>query len=218
MFRDEQHPDVSLSDWTAFQRGFSPYLCEAVMDRYEISVPKWFVPLARGVAIASPALLRRAGYLPGMHRHRGWHEMLTGILKRDIDLDSHLTVRNLLGGGLWTIEHWGSTTPFAETLVFRFGSTPVFTRNPQSATYLAELCFANPPGCLRWIKTSSSDHKAAATFAFNRRFDEIDAGLVSKAASPNARKRQRTRASTKVGSHAGRRISAKKSARSRHPT
>jgi hypothetical protein len=72
MFRDEQHPDVSLSDWDAFCTGASPYLIEQVLDRGAAGLPSWFLPLARGAAIPSPYLLRRAGYRPGSPCARGW--------------------------------------------------------------------------------------------------------------------------------------------------
>jgi hypothetical protein len=192
MFHEDDHPDTNLSDWMAFNKDFSPYLIEEVVDRSELNLVDWFVPLARGVAIASPALLRRAGYLPGMDHRPGWRELQTGIFKRAIDLDTKLMVRTFSNRGLWTIEHIISTAPFAKTLVFLFGSTPIVAGNLQSATYLADLCLQNAPASLRWIKTSSSDHQSATKFALKRRFDEIDAQLASKTAlriAPTRRRR-----------------------------
>ena len=72
MVHDECHPDVSLSHWEAFRNEASPYLIEKVLDRSATRLPRRFVPLARGAAIASPYLLRRAGYRPGSYRARGW--------------------------------------------------------------------------------------------------------------------------------------------------
>ena len=60
MMSDEHHPDVSRSDWEAFRNSFSPALFEEVIDRTEGMLPDHFVPLARGIAIPSDALLRKA--------------------------------------------------------------------------------------------------------------------------------------------------------------
>jgi hypothetical protein len=54
MFHEDGHPDVSLSDWETFRKEFSPYQFAAVLDRTEILIDRWFVPLARGVVIATP--------------------------------------------------------------------------------------------------------------------------------------------------------------------
>ena len=51
MFSDDKHLDVTLSDWEAFRREFSPFRIEEVVDRNEIELPDWFLPLARGAAI-----------------------------------------------------------------------------------------------------------------------------------------------------------------------
>jgi hypothetical protein len=45
------HPNVAPSDWEAFRKGFSPFSFAEVIDRSELDLPDWFVPLARGVAI-----------------------------------------------------------------------------------------------------------------------------------------------------------------------
>jgi hypothetical protein len=74
MFHEAQHPDAPLSDWTTFKRDFSPYQIEEVIDRSNIQLPCWFVPLARGIAIPSPHLLSRAGYRPGSRRAKGWYK------------------------------------------------------------------------------------------------------------------------------------------------
>jgi hypothetical protein len=60
MFYDADHPDVSLSDWRTFVRECPSDLIVELIDRSEIGLPDWFVPLARGVGIASDALLRKA--------------------------------------------------------------------------------------------------------------------------------------------------------------
>jgi hypothetical protein len=60
VFNDPDHPDVSLAEWEAFKavEKARQSLFTDVVDRQDSGFfPKWFVPLARGVVIASPALL-----------------------------------------------------------------------------------------------------------------------------------------------------------------
>jgi hypothetical protein len=58
-------------------------------------------------------------------------------------------------------------------LVFTFGSTPIFTRNYQSAIRLAMYCQLNgPPSGLCWINACPDDRKGAIEFASRRRADE----------------------------------------------
>jgi hypothetical protein len=60
------------------------------------------------------------------------------------------------------------------TLVHNFGSTPILTRNYQSATYLAEFCLLNgPPPGLRWVEECPDDMSEAIEFAHNRHIGEI---------------------------------------------
>jgi hypothetical protein len=82
MVHDACHPDVPLSDWEAFRNEASPYLIERVLDRSETRLPRWFLPLARGAAIASPYLLARAGYRPGSYRLKLSPPWLTGLSRK----------------------------------------------------------------------------------------------------------------------------------------
>jgi hypothetical protein len=177
MFHEDGHPDITLSDWKAFRKEFSPHLIEEVIDRSEIKLPGRFVPLARGVAIPSSYLLGRAGYRPGSNRARGWRKTHCDVFLKDIGPDS-LIVRGYCGQPLWQIERNGSTTrPHGhpnKTLVHNFGSTPIVARNYQSATYLAEFCYWNDaPAGLRWIDECPDDISAAIEFAQKRRTDEV---------------------------------------------
>jgi hypothetical protein len=61
MFYDADHPDVSLSDWQTFVRECPSDLIAELIDWSEIGLPDWFVPLARGVGIASDALTSQSG-------------------------------------------------------------------------------------------------------------------------------------------------------------
>jgi hypothetical protein len=177
MFRDEGHPDVSPSDCNMFRNEFSPYLIEEVIDRSEIKLPDRFVPLARGVAIPSSYPLGRAGYRPGSRRPPGWCKPHCDVLWKDIGPDS-LIVRGYQGHPLWQVERNGSPgRPHGHpnmTLVHLFGSTPILTRNYQSATYLAEFCYQNgPPAGLRWVNECPDDINGAIEYARQRRISEL---------------------------------------------
>jgi hypothetical protein len=178
MFRDEGHPDVSLADWSTFRSEFSPYLFEEILDRSSVGLPDWFMPLARGAAIPSLHLLQRAGYRPGSHRARGWLKPPKGDVWKDYGRDCLVILR---AQPLWRIElnnlslgrphnHSGMT------LVHIFGSTPIFTRNYQSATHLAEFCLLKgPPPGLRWVEECPDDMNGAINFSLQRRADEARA-------------------------------------------
>ena len=108
MFHDEQHPDVTLSNWETFRREYSNFLLEEVVDRSEIKLPDWSVPLARGAAFPSSHLLRKAGYRLGSRRADGWSKPHHDVLWKDIGGDS-LVVRGYCNQPLWSIERNGST-------------------------------------------------------------------------------------------------------------
>jgi hypothetical protein len=59
MFCDVDHPNVSLSEWQTFLKDLPPHLIVEVIDRSKLGLPPWFVPFARGVAIASHAYSAR---------------------------------------------------------------------------------------------------------------------------------------------------------------
>jgi hypothetical protein len=159
MFYDVDHPEVQPSDWQKFVKEFPPHLIADVIDRRKIGLPDWFVPFARGVAIASNALLREAGHRSGMYRPRGWLNYNVDMFRSMIDWDPNnarwLLVRQCAKQGLWTIERWRKKRTHGnadEVLVHEFGSTPIFTRSYQAAMRLAMYCHENgPPVGLRWI-------------------------------------------------------------------
>src|SRR5262249_17779753 len=132
MFHDTDHPNVSLSDWERFLKELPSHLIAEVIDR-SFTIPDWFVPLARGVAIASDALLRKAGHHHGMNRPRGWVKgsytftRTTGDTPRGLQ---HLRVWECEKPRLWTVERLSESRPYRsdEVLVHQFGSTPIFTR------------------------------------------------------------------------------------------
>jgi hypothetical protein len=176
MFKEDGHPDVPLSDWTTFKRDYSPFRIEEVIDRSQIKLPDRIVPLARGIAVASPHLLKRAGYRPSSRRPRGWYKRHCDVFCKAIGSDC-LIVRGYHGHHLWHIERNGSPgRPHGHpnmTLVHLFGSAPILTRNYQSAMYLAEFCYFNgPPPGLRWVNEFPDDIDGAIEFAQARSINE----------------------------------------------
>ncbi len=156
MICEPDHPCTPLRDWQAFCKDFSPYLIAEVIDRSECNLASWFVPLARGAAIASDSLLRRAGYRPGIGFPPEWYEDNHNYFTRHLVGDRHLMVRECEGTNLWTVEQLGGARRIVDVdnvLVHVFGSTPIFTRNCQSAMWLAEHCHARvPPNGLHWMR------------------------------------------------------------------
>jgi hypothetical protein len=146
MFLDEEHPDVSLSDWEAFRKGFSPCLIEEVLNRKDVRTPDWEVPLARGYAIASRILLRQAGRQSRTQYSRGWRQGKMYFVRENGP--HQLYVTQYYNQDLWAISR---RLPFLsmqegnEMLVFLFGSTPMLTRTCQSAIDLADLSADRPP-------------------------------------------------------------------------
>ena len=176
MMLEDGHPITTQFDWAVFRRDHSPYLIKEVIDRSECCVPNWFVPLARGMAIASDALLRRVGHRPGMYRPRGWREASPHYFLREIGRDSFLMVRECGETNLWTVERLGEVRRHVDDddiLVHVFGSTPICTRSYPSAMRLAMHCHANDsPNGLRWIKMSPENLELAIETARKRQIDE----------------------------------------------
>jgi hypothetical protein len=185
MVHDECHPDVSLSDWEAFRKEVSPHLIEKVLDRTQVQLPYWYLPLARGAAIPSSYLLRRAGHRPGSYRARGWFKPKRPPSReevyKDFGDDRLLILRCkpfwwiARNTGPWRRPH--DHTNFA--LVHNFGSTPILTRTYQEATYLAEFCLKEgPPAGLCWVHECPDDMNDAIDFALDRGVDAARAGPV----------------------------------------
>ena len=176
MFNDVDHPNVALSDWRAFterQKICKPLsLIDEVIDRSQLSLPDKVFPLARGGAIASASLLRKAGYRSGTRQSQCWRRVLPGVFELPLDTQftQGIAVRKI--GSLWMVGRWRGT-PLIEDLVFRFGSTPVFTRDCPSAKQLAWYCFHNrPPGDLCWVRSIPKNCERSIEFARRRAIDE----------------------------------------------
>jgi hypothetical protein len=195
MFRDECHPDVSLSYWEAFRNEVSPYLIEKVLDRSETRLPRWYLPLARGAAIPCPYLLGKAGHRPRSHRARGWLKPSGEEVFKVLGGDCLIVLRCK---PFWRIalNTGGLGRPHDHTnyaLVHIFGSTPILTRTYQEATYLAEFCWLKrPPSGLCWVHECPDDMDAAIDFSLDRGLDEAGARalrLALAAASPKYHER-----------------------------
>jgi hypothetical protein len=179
MDSDDCHPDVSLSHWDAFRRWVSPYPMEKVVNRSDIALPHWYLPLARGAAFPSSNLLCRAGYRPGAHRARGWFKPSSEELYKDLGRNS-LVVQKC--GHFWRIG-WDTGTlarPHDHSyfaLVHNFGSTPIITRTYQEATYLAEFCFEDNSllAGLCWVHECPDDINGAIDFSLDRGIAEARA-------------------------------------------
>src|SRR6185312_12024054 len=165
---DPEHPDTTLADWNAFKTASSPYLIDKVVDRSATHLPDWFVPLARGAAIASSYLLSKAGYRQGM----GLCPVARTMIKRDaryleVDGDNRLVLRRY--GRLWSVEWWNDDrrqmyTNVDKVLVHSFGSTPILAPSCEAASYLAVACMGGTGAGLRWINACPVDYQNAIEF------------------------------------------------------
>jgi len=148
-----------FSDWEAQGSSpVSPHLIGEIIDRDKCHFSNCVAPWARGIAVASHGLLRKAGHQEGKGRPRGWREVRPGCFSRVIVLNfwdpTSLLVQRCGKQHLWTVERLptGQQAAAYELLVHRFGSTPIFTRSHQSAMRLAMHCHADCPRELRWVK------------------------------------------------------------------
>jgi len=63
-FSEPGHPNVSLSDWRAYQTDFPRQYLAEIIDRSDILFPSVVLPLARGVAFQRQHVAK-AGHRPG---------------------------------------------------------------------------------------------------------------------------------------------------------
>ena len=187
MFNDVDHPNVTLAEWQDFiarEKSCKEHpLLDEVIDRSQCCVANWFVPLARGAAVASDTLLRKVGHRPGMGRPRGWHETSPDYFVHHVGL-STLMVRECDETNLWTVERLNAARRHVDDddiLVHVFGSTPIFTRSATSAMRLAMYCHKNiPPTGLRWIKASPINGEAAIELARTRQDNEAFDAVIAQ--------------------------------------
>jgi hypothetical protein len=167
---EQGHPLISENDWRQFSNQLSPYF-KNVLDREKIELPHWFVPLARGVLIASPFLFRSLA--PKRRRPTGWTSLSPDTYQRVVG-ETRLRVRRTRDGRFWTILRWPPRANLrsnkrAETLVHTFGSTPVLSATRRQAQQLAELFEVRDAfSGLRWVAVSPQWLVGALAFAIRR--------------------------------------------------
>lgn len=181
MIYEPEHPDTRPEDWAAFVKQLPPLLIGRVIGRDVAALPSSFLPLARGVAIASDLFLRKAGYAPGSYRPRGWKRLSRGSFRIHPWPGSYILLVQRYGK-FWSIQRVarGQT----QTLVFWFGSTPVFAPNYQSAMRISQHCFIRwPISGLRWVTVSPDDLEGAIEFARKRHLTEARATRLTNGGS-----------------------------------
>jgi hypothetical protein len=164
------HPHVPKNDWRQFSSQLSPYFKQAI-NREEIELPHWFVPLARGIVVASPYLLR--SFAHRRRRPSGWAFLSPDTYQRAVG-DTRLRVRRTRDGRFWTILRWPPganlrSNKRAQTVVHGLGSTPVLAASRYQAQQLAELFEAcRASAGLRWATVSPTWLVGALAFAIRR--------------------------------------------------
>jgi hypothetical protein len=156
------HADIPPSEWEAFRDAPPRDLIGEVVDRSKTELPEYCVPLARGVAVASDALLERAGYRPGRSRPRRWRPLRADCSRgwdgvafvNEVRRGGGLYTRRY--GDLWNVE-WATQGMLPQILVVRDGSTPIVTHTCDEAMLLGELCLSAPPEKLCWVSVSGRD-------------------------------------------------------------
>jgi hypothetical protein len=176
MYKVPEYPDAPLADWRVFSSQLSPYFKEAI-SRESIDLPYWLNPMARGVLIAGPALLRGTAY----KRYRGlppeWKRVYRDIYQRNVG-KTRLRVRPTNDRRAWLISRWGRgdavhVDKHSDTLVFLFGATPVAGATRNEAMHLAYWFELNEPiPSFRWIKAAYGYLPFELTIAIRRAAQE----------------------------------------------
>jgi hypothetical protein len=199
MFNEAGHPNVSHTDWEVFRNEFPPFTLSEVVGRRSLPFPKWYVPLARGAAVASDHLLSKAGFAPGAQLPNGWYQIAAGIYEKFFSNSGQkLQVRQCGYQPLWTVELYRRTRnvilPADKLLVFTFGSTPVLTRSHVASAYLADHAYTKKVISLRWVTALPVDNKGAVAFARQRNGVERRAnGELRRQRRANAQLRRQAR-------------------------
>jgi hypothetical protein len=155
---EEGHPIISREDWLglqSFQCSRLSLSFSGCVNREDVDLPYWFLPLSRGALIAGPGLLRP--HYNAKLASRGWTRRSADCYERRIG-KTRLRVRRTNDGRFWLISRWLPGVRMydsrSETIVHLFGSTPLVTANLHEALYLAHWFQTNKPLGLRWTKAS----------------------------------------------------------------
>jgi hypothetical protein len=166
------HPIISRKDWLQFSGQLSLYFSQAI-DREQLDLPYWFLPLAGGVIVASPALLHRTGYKVGGPQPLGWTRVKAAVFQLKVG-KTRLRVRRTNDGRFWIVSRWPPGVPMhsdkdSETLVHLFGSTPLVTKTLDEMLHLAYWFETNNPiASLHWSKASPGFLIGVLAFAIRR--------------------------------------------------
>ena len=175
LFKDH-HPLTQPKDWQQFCHHLSPYFSQAI-SRDQIDLPYWLAPLARGVIVASHLLLRRTGFKRRNPPACKWKCVRPGVYQATVG-ETRLRVQRMNCGKLWIIFRWIRnrdmySNQISETLVHRFGSTPLLVRDLNEARHLSTWFETNSPIAeLRWVTASTLHLGPAVTWAMRRAKDE----------------------------------------------
>jgi hypothetical protein len=165
-----------------------------VINRGDIELPDWFVPLARGVAFPTDELLLRYGHLRASERPLGWRKTECDVfLRRGVrgeDGVATLAIRQYANQRWWTVERYRWDRRYqdiTDVLVFTFGSTPIFCWTYQSAMRLAEYCHVDGPSSgLRWVVACPDNKDGAIKFAQDRLKEETLCEVTKRPEGPPA--------------------------------
>jgi hypothetical protein len=159
MIFEEGHPVISREHWLEFrnfQLAPTSLRFSGRVNREDVDLPYWFLPLSRGALIAGPGLL--GPHYDASLASRGWTRRSADVYERKIG-KTRLRVRRTNDGRFWLISRWLPGVPMhsdrrSETIVDWFGSTPLVTTNLHEALYLAHWFQTNKEPGLHWSKAS----------------------------------------------------------------
>jgi hypothetical protein len=199
MLYEAGNPDMTFAEWERFCTDLPLALFDEVIERDQLSIHDWGLPLARGAVVASDQLLQKVGYRPNSRRPSDWRPGNDGHFWKPAGNDHCVVVAPL--GSLWTIERRTLFPVFDgyhyEILVSSYGALPVLTRTVAAGMRLAEFAHEGCPAGLQWIDVSPDDPevcKAAVTLVKARRnYEAIVRDALNKAAKRAAATADRLR-------------------------
>jgi hypothetical protein len=126
-------------------------LFEAILDREQTEIPDHYLPSAKAVLIAGPAIVGGLNSLPGNPADNGWKRRAAGYSKQSRVSDRTLWVQRC--GSFWIIERTAANQLAQdEALVCAFSNNPIWARTMKVAMRLAEHCDPLPRAAVaaRW--------------------------------------------------------------------
>ena len=127
MLFEEGHPLISREDWLEYQSFQRSPLClsySECVNRENLNLPYWFLPLALGVLVAGPGFLRPHYIAKLALASRGWSKRSADCNERKVG-KTRLRVRRTNDRRYWIISRWLPGVPMydtrSETIVCLFG-------------------------------------------------------------------------------------------------